>query len=148
MTNLVAAFLFLGTASFVLAEDPQPGPQFPEDALTTRELIAWSWVQKPQPAPEPLPPRDTPIPQPDQPQDQRVKPPGDPQDEQSPAAQSFTGKIVKDTGKYVLKTADNSTYQLDGQDGLGQYENQNVKVVGKLEAASNTIHIVKIDLIS
>lgn len=123
----------------------QTPPQSPEDALATQQLIAWSRLQKPQPAPQPLPPRDTPLPQPD-PQGQQAKPPANSQD-QAPT-QSFRGKIVKDRGKYVLKVVGNTTYQLDGQDSLKQYENHEVKIIGSLDTLSNTIHIVKIELLS
>ena len=115
--------------------------------MATRQLIAWSQLQKPQPVPQPLPPRDTPIPQPDQ-QGQQTKPPADPQNPQTPATQTFTGKIVKDAGKYVLKVASNTTYQLAEQGDVKQYENQEVKVIGSLDAGSNTIRIVKIELLS
>jgi hypothetical protein len=62
--------------------------------------------------------------------------------------QSFTGKIVKDGGRYVLKVASNSTYQLDAQGDVKQYENQDVKVIGNLDSSSNTIRVVKIELLS
>ena len=121
-------------------------PEVPEDALTTRQLIAWSGLQKPQPAPQPLPPRDTPIPQPDQPGDQHTKPPGDPHHEQVPT-QTFTGKIVKDGSKYSLRTG-SKTYQLQEQGGLQKYEDQNVRVIGILDLSSNTIQVESIDVIS
>jgi len=148
MTNwFVGALLALTPLAF--GQEPQLTPQFPEDALTSRQLIAWSRMQKPQPAPQPLPPRDTPIPQPDPQgqQAQQAQQPSNPQDSQAPT-QSFTGKIVKDGGKYVLKVASNSTYQLEGEGNVQQYENQDVKVVGTLDTGSNTIRVVKIELIS
>src|ERR1022692_1170244 len=105
--------------------------------------------QEPQPTPQPLPPRDTPIPQPDQ-QDQQGKQPADPQTppQQTPTTQSFTGKIVKDGTKYVLKVASNTTYELQEQGDVKQYENQTVKVIGHLDPGSNTIRVVKIELLS
>lgn len=126
----------------------QSAPSTPEDAYSSRELIAWSQLQKPQPAPQPLPPRDTPIPQPEQPADQQSKPPADPQNQQEPAAQSFTGKILKDSGKYVLKAGSSTTYQLEGQGDFQQFENQNVKIIGNLDKNTNTIRVVKIELLS
>ena len=120
-----------------------------EQALATQQLVAWTRFQKPQPAPQPLPPRDTPIPQPDQqnqPPDQQA--PGNPGQQQTPTTQSFTGKIVKDGGKYVLKVASNTTYQLEQQGDVRQYENQDVKVIGSLDTTSNTIRVVKIELLS
>jgi len=139
---LLASLLLMAMGAFA-----QSDPRTPEDAFTSRELIAWSHLQKPQPAPQPLPPRDTPIPQPDQPQDQQSKSPADPQHQQEPA-QSFTGKIVKDSGRYVLRVSANSTYDLAGADDLQRYENQNVEVVGTVDPGTTTIHVVKIDLLS
>jgi Protein of unknown function (DUF5818) len=146
LTNFIAAFFF-ATVSCALAQQPSLDQQNPEDAFQTRQLIAWSSLQKPQPAPQPLPPRDTPIPQPDQPPDQQAKAPGNSQTEQSPA-ESFTGKIVKDGAEYVLRAASNTTYHLDDQSDLQRFENQNVRVTGKLETGTNTIHVVKLELLS
>jgi len=124
----------------------QASPETPEDAFSTRQLIAWSQLQKPQPAPQPLPPRDTPIPQPDQPQDEQSKAPANPQTEREPA-QSFTGKILREGTKYVLK-AENTIYQLEGQDDFQRYENEAVKIQGTLDTTKNTITVVKIELLS
>jgi len=144
-TNCLAGFL-LAVGPLAFGQEPQLTPQFPENALASQQLIAWSRLQKPQPAPQPLPPRDTPIPQPD-PQGQQAQQPADPQNQQTPT-QSFTGKIVKDGGKYVLKVSSNNSYQLDVQSDVKQYENQDVKVIGNLDTVSNTIRVVKIELLS
>lgn len=144
LAGLLTAFLPL-CASAVFAQ--QASPQTPEDAFTSRQLIAWSWLQKPQPAPQPLPPRDTPIPQPNQSQDQQSKPPADSGRQQEPV-QSFTGKIIKQGGEYILRVSANSNYELDGADDLQQYENKNVRVTGNVDPGTTTIHVVKIDLIS
>lgn len=140
------AALVLSAAPWALAQQSQPDPQVPEDAFTTRQLIAWSGLQKPQPAPQPLPPRDTPVPQPDQPSDQQANPPADPHSEQTPT-ESFTGKLVKDGGRYCLRSG-SKTYQLSSQDGLQKYENQAVRVVGSLDSRTDTIQVLKIDLLS
>jgi hypothetical protein len=144
-TNWLPGIL-LALTPFAVGQQPQFASQLPEEALASQQLIAWSWLQKPQPAPQPLPPRDTPIPQPD-PQGQQAQPPVNPQNQQTPT-QSFTGKIVKDGEKYVLKVTSSAAYLLDEQGTLKQYENQNVKVIGSLDPGSNTIHIVKIELLS
>lgn len=144
-TNCCAGFL-LAIAPLAIAQEPRLTSQFPQDALATQQLIAWSRLQKPQPAPQPLPPRDTPVPEPDQ-QGQAAKSQSDPQT-QPAQTQSFTGKIVKDGGKYVLKVASNSTFQLDEQGGVKQYEGQDVRVIGNLDKDSNTIRVVKIELLS
>lgn len=146
--SLFAGFL-LAITSLGFGQEPQPTPQVPEDALVIQQLIAWSRLQKPQPAPQPLPPRDTPAPQPDQ-QDQQGKQPVDPQApaQQTPTTQSFTGKIIKDGSKYVLKVASNTTYELQEQGDVSRYENQTVRVIGNLDTGSNTIRVVKIELLS
>ena len=144
--TIIIAGLFFTVTTVALGQQQPSNPETPEDAFSTRQLIAWSQLQKPQPAPQPLPPRDTPIPQPDQPQDQQSKPPANPQTEREPA-QSFTGKIVREGGKYVLK-AENTVYQLEGQDGFQKYENQPVKIQGTLDPTTNTITVVKIELLS
>jgi Protein of unknown function (DUF5818) len=143
-TNLFAGFL-LAIMPLAFGQEPQPAP-FPEDAMATQQLIAWSRLQKPQPAPQPLPPRDTPIPQPDQ-EGQQPAERQTPQD-QTTTTQSFTGKIIKDGNKYVLKVASNITYELQEQGNVTQYENQNVKIFGNLDKSTNTIRVVKIELLS
>lgn len=142
-TNLFAGFL-VAITPLAFAQEPQP--QFPEDAMATRELIAWSRLQDPQPAPQPMPPRDNRIPQPDQQGQQPADPQAPP--DQSPTTQSFTGKIIKDGNQYVLKVASNITYNLQTRENIEQYENKGVKVVGDLDKTTNTIRIVKIELLS
>lgn len=61
-------------------------------------------------------------------------------------AQTFTGKVTKSNGKYALEdTATNTTYYLDDSRTAQKYEGKNVKVVGTLDAANNTIHVEKIE---
>jgi len=144
-TNLLAGFL-LAITPLAFGQELESAPQFPEDAMSIRQLIAWSRLQEPQPAPQPLPPRDNRIPQPEQ-QGKQPSEPQTPQD-QSPTTESFRGKIIKDGNKYVLKVAGNITYDLQAQDAMQQYENQSVRVVGTLDQGTNTIRVTKIDLIS
>ncbi|HEV2398368.1 MAG TPA: hypothetical protein VGS27_15605 [Candidatus Sulfotelmatobacter sp.] len=147
-TTILASVVFTAfiCTGFAAGQQSQSNSQNPEDAFSARQLIAWSGVQKPQPAPQPLPPRDTPVPQPDQPSDQQATPPADPHSEQTPS-RSFTGKIVKDGGEYVLKGASH-TYHLDQQEGLQKYANEEVRVVGSLDPSGELIRIVKIELVS
>ena len=148
-TGFLAASISLALLFTVAlyAQETRTDSRVPEDAFSTRQLIAWSGLQKPQPAPQPLPPKDTPVPQPDQPQDQQSTSPADPHSQQTPTTQSFTGKIVNDGGKYSLKVG-TEIYGLDQQDGLEKYENQSVKIIGRMDANSRMIHILKIDLLS
>ena len=138
----------LAVSPLAFAQQPPAAAQFPEDALVIQQLIDWSRFQKPQPAPEPLPPRDTPVPQPDQ-QNQQGKQPRETQtQDQTPSSQSFVGKIIREGSKYVLKVANNTTYELQEEGDVSRYVNQSVKVTGNLDTGSNTIRVVKIELLS
>jgi hypothetical protein len=140
---LVLAPLALGQES-----QNQTSPRFSPDLPASQQLIAWSWMQKPQPAPQPLPPPDRAMPQPGQPPTQPGNTPAQQQSPSQTQNQSFTGKIVKDGDKYVLRVSGKTTYQLDEQGNLKQYEDKDVKIVGILDAGSNTIRVVKIELLS
>jgi len=62
---------------------------------------------------------------------------------------AFTGTIMKDGKKLVLKdTAHNVSYQLDDQDKVKQFEGKLVKVTGKLDANTNQIHVDNIEPLS
>ncbi|HEY1656982.1 MAG TPA: DUF5818 domain-containing protein [Candidatus Sulfotelmatobacter sp.] len=57
-------------------------------------------------------------------------------------SQTFTGTIVKAGDKYVLQdTASGSTYDIDHQDQLKQYEGKKVRVHGTLDSSGKTIHL-------
>ena len=65
--------------------------------------------------------------------------------DQQQAAKSFTGTIMKDGDKLVLKdVAGNMTYQLDDQAKAKKYVGKTVQVTGSLDNSSNTIHVDKI----
>jgi len=61
----------------------------------------------------------------------------------------FTGKISSNNGKYVLEGGSpRGPYLLDDQKSAKQakeYEGKHVRVIGVLEAASNTIHVRNIE---
>lgn len=141
--------LLLAIGPIAWAQGSDSRPQVPEDAFTTRQLIAWSGLQKPRPTPQPLAPRDMPVPpvpQPDQPAAQQANPSVDPNHEQT-QPQSFTGKILREDGEYVLRVG-SKTFQLLEQGGLQKYEDQTVRLIGVLDTSSDTIHVARIDLIS
>src|ERR1700757_3982995 len=94
-TTLLTLVLLLCPAG-TLAQ--QSSPRTPEDAHTTRELIAWSQWQTPQPTPQPLPPKDKQVPQPEQPKDQQPTPPVDPNDRQQPI-QSHGGITLQQSNR-------------------------------------------------
>ena len=117
----------------------------PSDILGP-QLIAWSQLQKPEPVPQPLPPPDRPVQQPDQQTEQQ---PANPQAQpQPPAAQTFTGTIVKDGSSYILKVSSKNVYQLDDQEKAQRYEGKEVKIEGTLDANGNSLHITSIELLS
>ena len=140
MTTLLTLFL-LGIAPVVFSQ--QSTLQTPEDAYTSRDLIAWSQLQKPRPTPQPIPSRDTQIPQPEQPRDQQARFPANPQNEQEPA-QSYTGEIIKDGSWYLLRMAGSMTYPLESNEHLQPYENRNVSVVGNIGPLAKVIHVLSI----
>jgi len=142
-TSLFATLgVLLVIAPLVFAQNlqTQPSPALPSDILGP-QLIAWSQLQKPQPVPQPLPTPDRPAQQPAQ----SANPPAQ---QQQPAAQTFTGTIVKDGSRYVLKVSSNSAYQLDDQDRAKQYEGKQVKIAGTLDANGNSLHNTSIELLS
>lgn len=151
---MLVGFL-LAAAALAFSQQPTPvPPPTPEDAFATQQLVAWTRMQKPQPTPQPLPPGDPSVPQPDQ-QDHpdkqsadRSNPPDQSPSAQSLTGQSLTGTIVEDGGKYVLKVAGNNTYELEYQGDLKSFANQTVRVIGNLVTGSNTIRVVKIELLS
>jgi Protein of unknown function (DUF5818) len=65
-----------------------------------------------------------------------------------PAVRMFTGTIVNDRGKYVLKITSGSAYQLDDQQKARQYDGREVKLVGTLDENQRSVNIVSIELIS
>jgi hypothetical protein len=128
MTKLIAAFFFV-VATLAYAQDVQSSHPFPEDAFSTKELVAWSHLQTPQPAPKPLPVPDAQVPRPDQ---QRA----------SADTQLFVGKVIKDSGAYLLQVAA-SIYRLDGEVDARD-ENQAVRILGSRET-TGAIRIVRIE---
>ncbi len=67
-------------------------------------------------------------------------------DMQAQEAKPFTGTIVKEKGKLVLKdSSTNMSYQLDDQDKAKQFEGKEVKVTGKLDANTKMIHVENIE---
>jgi hypothetical protein len=143
-TSCLATLVFLLVSlPLMVAQDPQtqPSPALPSSILGP-QLVAWSQLQKPQPAPQPLPPPDRPITQPDQQQ------PSPPAQQQPPATLTLMGTIVKDGTRYVLKVSSNSAYQLADQDKVKEFEGKQVKIAGTLDADGKVLHITSIELVS
>ena len=64
-------------------------------------------------------------------------------------AQAFTGRIVKENGKVVLKDPVTKTsYQIDDVSKAKQFMGKQVKVTGKLDMNTNTIRVDSIEPMS
>lgn len=113
----------------------------PGDGQSGSELVAWTQVQKLQPMPSP----QSPLPQEQRPDRQQPnqQPASGPQDDmqRQNATQTFAGTVMKSGNQYVLRTADNVTYQLDDQARAKKYEGKQVQVIGSLDENSGTIHV-------
>src|SRR5260370_25275858 len=116
------AVLFSGVSlAQELAARPAPSTG---DGILGPQLIAWSEMQKPQPVPQ----RPQPVPVPDSNTDKQAGPPEETpqpppaqnakapaQEKPGPAAHTLTGTVIKLGKKYLLKTTDNPTYELQDQ---------------------------------
>lgn len=70
-------------------------------------------------------------------------------DMQTQDAKAFSGTIVKEKGKLVLKdTTANVSYQLDNQEKAKEFIGKQVKVTGKLDLETNLIHVDNIEALS
>ncbi len=70
-------------------------------------------------------------------------------DTQTQDALAFTGRVMKEQGQLVLKDPiTKMSYQLDDQAKVKPFVGKQVKVTGKLEMKSNTIHIEGIEPLS
>lgn len=68
---------------------------------------------------------------------------------QTQEALAFTGRVMKEQGQLVLKDpVTKMSYQLDDQAKAKPFVGKQVKVTGKLEMKSNTIHIQGIEPLS
>jgi len=146
----LALLVALSPAGFAQQSQPnQPGP--PVVAAERAPAIAWSEMQTPQPVSSekaaPLPDKQ----QEQQTQDNQTATPtqaSGTQAQADSAVQTFTGTVVNAGGKYVLRTMDNMTYQLDDQDKAKEFEGKQVKVTGGLEAKTKLIHVQDIEAAS
>jgi hypothetical protein len=70
-------------------------------------------------------------------------------DLQTQEALAFTGRVVQEQSQFVLKDpVTKMSYQFDDQSKAKPYLGKQVKVIGKLEMNSNTIHIDRIEPLS
>jgi hypothetical protein len=150
-TMLVTIALLFSGVSLGQQLPARPAPRT-GDGILGPQLIAWSEMQKPQPVPQ----RPQTVPVPDSNADRQEGPTGDTptpqqqpaQKKQWPADQTLNGTVIKLGNKYVLKTTDKQTHELDDQDRAREYDGKQVKIVGSLDRTTNMIHITSIELIS
>jgi Protein of unknown function (DUF5818) len=141
----------MGTIALLacLSAAQEPSPMFSSD------LIAWSGMQQPavpeqppqrqQPTPDPTP-QSQPAPDPS-PNAQKSSPSSSTETSTSPA-QTFTGTISKEADSFTLKVSDTTSYKLDNQQQVQEYVGQRVRVTGTLDAASNLIHVERVEPMS
>ena len=61
---------------------------------------------------------------------------------------TFTGTIVKDGEQYVLRDSSGSVYKLDDSARAQAFEGKTVKVTGRLDTNSKTIHVDSIEALA
>jgi Protein of unknown function (DUF5818) len=117
----------------------QSSRRFPADDLAPGQLIAWTWMQQPQPMPQ-LPRQADNIPP-----TQSTSPSGNSQERDTKP--TFIGKIEMQGNQLIFRTTDGAAYALNAQEYAKQYEGRNVRLSGLLNPADNSIHIIKIELL-
>jgi hypothetical protein len=66
-------------------------------------------------------------------------------DDQTKDAQTFLGRITQKEGKFILEDTNNkTTFLLDDQEKAKPFDGKAVKVTGKLDSATNIIHVLDI----
>jgi hypothetical protein len=100
----------------------------------------------PQQDPAGMPPQDQQTPTASQPAQNEAQMPKAGTDSQTQDARAFTGRVVKEDGKVVLKDpVTKNTYQIDDATKVKSYMGKQVKVTGKLDMGSNTIKVESIE---
>ena len=129
MKNFLIRILLAAASTWVtfgLASSAQ-AEQADEDPVPTRPH-----QQEPTTAPKSPPQRQSPEPSSD--------------DAQTQQALAFTGRVTSEQGRLVLNDpVTKMSYQLDDQTKVKPYVGKQVKVIGKLEMKSNTIHVDSIE---
>lgn len=116
--------------------------------LVVSALASSARAQQPDADPTPVSPQQTQSAATPQSPQQHDSAPRDAQasDAQTQDALAFTGRVTKEQGQLVLNDpVTKLNYQLDDQMKANPYIGKQVKVIGKLEMKSNTIHIASIE---
>jgi len=147
----IGTFLVFSTA-LVAAQDARNPKLFSSD------LVAWSAMQQPT-APEQKQTRQQPTPEPTPETKPAQNPTAGPGTGQSSAAAAgsqgqaatagtFTGTVSKEPDGFTLKVSESTSYKLDNQQEVQQYEGRRVRVTGTLDPSINLIHVDKIEPLS
>lgn len=135
------ALLAFGTSFVAAQESIAPAGDAP-----SYDLVAWSFMQTPDPIPQQSPAPNA------QPQPQQT--PSQPTQSEAASSQSDTaiqalvGTISKEGGSYVLKVSDTTSYKLDDQKQAKQFEGKKVRVSGIVDMNLDLVHVQKIEPLS
>lgn len=81
--------------------------------------------------------------------DQPMQQPDSSQASKQQEAKAFTGMIVKDGSKLVLKDmSSNTAYKVDDEKKVKDYVGKIVKITGTLDQSSNVIQVESIEIVS
>ena len=146
--SLAGALVFLGT--LLGANAQQTNPQEPAASAPPQQQSAPS-AKDEQPAPAEQQPTARPQQEQNEPaasQNQQNEAPMPASgDVQTKDAKAFTGRIMKENGKVVLKDPVTKTsYQIDDLSKVKAYMGKEVKVTGRLDMTTNKIQVETIEL--
>lgn len=141
----IASLILILFGTLAFGEQPPAS-----NRMFSSDLVMWSYMQEPQPAPSQTRQPPTPDPSPEtQPQQKppaaQPKEPSPSDKSQTAAAQSFTGTISKEAASFILKVSQSVSYKLDNEQQVQQYEGQRVRVTGTLDSSINLIHVEKVE---
>jgi len=123
--------------------------QAANNSLFSSDLVMWSHMQEPQPTPSQT--RQTPTPDPN-PETQPQPNPTAPRPQSTPAEagfpdtlQTFSGTVSKEADNFILQASKTTSYKLDNQQQVQQFEGRRVRVTGTLDSTINLIHVEKVE---
>jgi hypothetical protein len=145
--SLAAALTVSMIALAQSAHAQEPSSQAPATTTPPDQQSPSAQDQQTPPATPPDSTHETPSAQ--QQQQNEPQMPAAGSDAQTQEAQAFTGRIVKENGKVVLKDpVTKNSYQIDDATKAKPFMGKQVKVTGKLDMNSNTISIATIEPMS
>ncbi len=141
MTAL-AAFLLLLCSFSQAQQQTTPGAEQAPQQTQPPDTQAPSQTQTPdaQSAPSQQPP-DQPAPPPGRSAGQSAAPDAQAQPSDSTGVQTFVGTIVKQGNKYVFQDTAGTTYDVDHQDQVKNFEGKRVRMRGVLASSGQKIQI-------